>query len=80
MKKRDKKNVDVNDYSEATVKAKRKFPKKNILFLSIIVVVQIVFVLVGVLYVEKPDDSIEQYDVTITPRADGSLDILHFIS
>ena len=80
MKKRDKEKVDKNDYSAETVKAKRKFPKKNVILLSILVVIQVAFVLVGVLYVETPDDSIVGYIVTFTPRADGSIDIAYDIT
>lgn len=80
MKKQKNTEVDKNDYSEEIVRAKRSFPKRNIVFLSILVVLQVVFVLVGVLYVETPDDIIEQYNVTVTPRADGSLDILYDVT
>ena len=93
MKKRGKNKVDKNDYSEATVKAKRKLPKRNIIILSILVVIQIALVLVSVWCIAAPDDAtgqlntaaepddvIEQYNVTATPRAHGSLDILYDIT
>ena len=75
MKKRKKANVDTNDYSEATIRAKRKFPKKNIIILTILLIVQVALISCAVLYDEQPIDKIEQYKVTVVPRRNGTLDI-----
>ena len=75
IRKKRKQNLDTNVYSESVIKAKRTLPKRNIIILSIIVVIQIAILLFAALYKEKPIDSIEQYDITVTPRSDGTLDI-----
>ena len=75
MKKRERLNVDTNDYSEETIRAKRKLPKKNIIILSILVVVQIGLILGAILYKEQPIDKITEYNLTVVPRSNGTLDI-----
>lgn len=78
MKKRirkNKSNLDTNVYSESVIKSRRTLPKRNIIILLIIVVIQIAILTFALLYEEKPIDAIEKYDITVTPRSDGSLDI-----
>ena len=51
-------NVNVNDYSEKTVKEKRKFPKKNVIILSALILLQIILALAAIFYRESPLDII----------------------
>lgn len=62
-------------YEEAYIKANRKFPTKNTVWLAVIVAVQIGLILLGICYQPKPQDVIHQYNVTVQPLDDGSLDI-----
>ena len=54
---------------------KRTFPKTKAILLAIILAVQIGLVIFGFTFTPKPQDVIKQYDVTVSPQADGSLDI-----
>lgn len=62
-------------YTEEEIRANRTFPTKNTILLAVIVAVQIGLVLLGIFYQPQPQDVIRQYDVTVEPLADGSLDI-----
>ena len=62
-------------FTEADIRANRTFPKGNTVLLIIVIAVQIGLVLFGILYQPKPQDVIRQYDVTVRPLSDGSLDI-----
>ena len=71
---------DTNDYSETYVKKHAKFPKINMILLIVIAVAQLVTVIVTACYTPKPQDVIESYLVTVTPRADGEVDIEYDIT
>ncbi len=66
-------------YDEQYTKSQRTFPTTSIVLLVIILVVQIGLVVFGFVYQPKPQDVIHQYDVTVTPRSNGSLDIEYHI-
>lgn len=62
-------------YEDKYSKTNRTFPVGNTVLLIIIIAAQIGFILLGILYQPKPQDLIHQYNVTVEPLADGSLDI-----
>ena len=62
-------------YEEKYIKANRTFPTGNTVLLVILIAVQIGLVILGITYQPSPQDVIHQYNVTVTPLADGSLDI-----
>lgn len=62
-------------YDEKYTKSNRTFPVGNTVLLAIIVAVQIGLIILGICYKPKPQDVIHQYNVTVDPQSDGSLDI-----
>ncbi|MBO5281276.1 MAG: hypothetical protein J6B55_08750 [Clostridia bacterium] len=67
-------------YDENYTKANRTFPTKYTVILIVIVAVQIGLLILGFTYKPNPKDVIHQYNVTVAPRSDGSLDIeYHFV-
>lgn len=67
-------------YEEGYTKSHRTFPTKNTILLAVILAVQIGLIVLGIWVEPKPQDIIHQYDVTVQPLKDGSLDIeYHFI-
>ena len=62
-------------YTPEEIRENRTFPMKNTALLAIIVVFQIGLIALGICYQPKPQDVIHQYNVTVEPLADGSLDI-----
>ena len=67
-------------YTQEEIFKNRTFPTGNTVLLAAIIAVQIGLVILGMCYQPKPQDVIRQYDVTVQPLADGSLDIeYHFV-
>ena len=62
-------------YEEKYLKSNRTFPAANTVLLCIVLAVQIGLVILGICYQPKPQDVIHQYNVTVEPQDDGSLDI-----
>ncbi len=62
-------------YEDKYIKSNRTFPVSNTIFLVIIIAVQIGLIILGICYQPEPQDLIHQYDVTVQPLEDGSLDI-----
>ena len=60
---------------EEKLRSKRTFPIGYTFLLVFIVVVQIGLIFLGIRYQPKPQDVIHQYNVTVTPLPNGSLDI-----
>ena len=60
---------------EEKLRAKRTFPIGYTILLVVIVMAQIGLIFLGVRYQPKPQDVIHQYNVTVQPLNDGSLDI-----
>ncbi len=57
------------------MKAERIFPSNKIVLMAIVLVVQIFLFTLSFNYEVKPQDIIRQYDITVFPQSDGSLDI-----
>lgn len=72
-----KKKTENQMKREKKLKAERTFPVGHTLLLVLLVLVQIGLVFAGVVYDPQPQDRIRQYDVTVQPLADGSLDITY---
>lgn len=62
-------------YEEKYIKSNRTFPTGNTVLLLIIIAVQVGLIFLGICYQPKPQDVIHQYNVTVEPLDDGSLDI-----
>lgn len=63
------------DFSEETIKRKRKFPVARTVLLVILILLQIGLAALMVFYEPKPQDEIAKYRVYVTPKSDGTLDI-----
>lgn len=63
------------DFSRKTVLKKRRYPKKNLVILIILLALQAAMLLAAFLHTPTPQDVINEYNVTVSPRSDGSLDI-----
>ncbi len=57
------------------IKSNRKFPIGGTILLILIFLIQIALLIFGFSYTPKPLDVIHQYDITVKPLDDGSLDI-----
>lgn len=67
-------------YDEKYIKENRTFPLSKTILLVVILVIQIGILAAAFHFEPKPQDIIRQYDVTVSAREDGSLDILyHFV-
>lgn len=65
---------------EKKLKQKRTFPVGRTVLLVLILAVQVGLIVLGIRYQPKPQDLIRQYDVTVQPLEDGTLDIeYHFV-
>ena len=62
-------------YTEEEIRSNRTFPTGNTILLAIILAVQLGLVILGICYQPTPQDVIHQYNVTVQPLDDGSLDI-----
>ena len=72
-----KKKIDKNNYSEEYVKKHRTFPVRNTIILVICIAVQIFIGVSASVYEPKPQDIIEEYNVTVVPQTNGTLDIYY---
>lgn len=70
---------DKNDYSDEYVRNHRSFPVAYTVILVILVLIQIGTLLFAIFYEPTPQDVIESYCVTVTPKEDGTLDIAYDI-
>ncbi len=69
---------DTLDFSEETVKKKRKFPLWRTVLLIVLVLTQAGLITAAVLIEEfPPQDIIRSYEVTVEPRRDGTLDMIY---
>lgn len=62
-------------YEEKYIKANRTFPTANTVLLVIVVCIQIGLIFLAIFYQPTPQDLIHEYQVTVDPLEDGSLDI-----
>ena len=63
------------DFSAEAVKRRRTLPKGRIIALTVLVILQILCVVFIFLYEPSPKDVIENYEIYVTPKDDGTLDI-----
>ena len=70
---------DKNNYSDEYVRKHRTFPVAYTVILVLLVLIQIGTLLFAVFYEPTPQDVIERYRVTVTPKEDGTLDIAYDI-
>jgi len=66
-------------FSEEYIQAHRTFPVGKTVLLVLLICAQICAILVAVFYVPQPQDSIQDYRVTVVPQEDGSLNITYEI-
>ena len=66
-------------YTEEEIRTHRTFPVKNTILLAALVAIQVGLILLGICYQPKPQDVIHQYNVTVQPLEDGSLDISYYL-
>ena len=71
------KKIDKNSYSELAIKKNRTFPVKNTIILVVCILVQVAAGLFALKYEPVPQDIIKQYNVTVEPQANGTLDIYY---
>lgn len=62
-------------YNVEYVKTNRTFPRKNTVLIILIALLQVGILFLGIRYEPKPQDVIHQYNITVEPLDDGSLDI-----
>ncbi len=62
-------------YTEEEIRSNRTFPTGYTILLVLLVAVQVGLIILGICYQPKPQDVIHQYNVTVQPLNDGSLDI-----
>lgn len=62
-------------FDEKTIRSKRTFPTGKTVLLVVIAVIQVLVLVLAFSFDPKPQDTILNYDVTVHPRDDGSLDI-----
>lgn len=67
------------NYTQEEIRSNRTFPTENTVLLVILVAVQIGLIILGICHQPKPQDVIHQYDVTVQPLEDGSLDITYHL-
>lgn len=66
-------------YDEAYIKAHRTFPVWKSVLLVLILIAQVWMIAAACLYDPQPQDVIHEYEVTVQPRPDGSLDIQYHL-
>lgn len=67
-------------YDKKYVKENRTFPTKKVILLVAILLIQVGIIVVAFLFQPKPQDIIRNYNITVEPLDDGTLDInYHFV-
>lgn len=64
-----------HDFSEKAIKSRRKFPKLNTFLIILFLALEVACVLFMIFFNPPLQDRIDKYDVYVSPRADGTLDI-----
>ena len=72
-----KKKKDTNNYSELYIKKNRTFPVKNTVILAICLIAQVAVGVLASKYEPTPQDIIKEYNITVVPQTDGSLDMYY---
>ena len=70
-----KKIISETDFSEEYIKKHRVFPKGKTILLCVLVAIQIALVCAFIFYDPQPQDVIDEYLLTVSPREDGTLDV-----
>ena len=70
-----KKTKDPDTFDPEYVKKTRTFPLSKTIFLALCIIAQIACILFTVSYNPQPQDVIKNYNVTVKPKSNGSLDI-----
>jgi hypothetical protein len=73
----DEKYKDTDAFSDEYVRKNRTFPRANAIVLAICVIAQVLLILFSVFYMPKPQDVINEYNITVEPLSNGSLDITY---
>ena len=71
----EKKYKDPDIFEEEYVRKNRTFPRTNAVLLTLCIIVQVLLVIFAIFYNPKPQDIINEYNITVSPCDDGSLDI-----
>ena len=71
----EKKYKDPDIFEDEYVRKNRTFPRKNAILLTICIILQVILIFFAVSYNPKPQDIIKEYNITVSPCDDGSLDI-----
>ena len=66
-------------YEDKYIKSNRTFPAGNTVLLAIIIALQVGLIIFGIAFQPKPQDVIHEYNVTVNPLKDGSLDIEYYL-
>ena len=66
-------------YEDKYIKSNRTFPTGNTVLLVIIIALQVGLIIFGIAFQPKPQDVIHEYNVTVNPLEDGSLDIEYYL-
>ena len=70
-----KKILSETDFSEEYIKKHRIFPKGKTILLGVLIALQLLLVLLCVFYDPQPQDIINEYNITVNPLSDGTLDV-----
>ena len=73
----EKKYKDPDTFEDEYVRKNRTFPRANAIILTICIIAQILLILFAVFYMPKPQDVINEYNITVEPQNNGSLDITY---
>ena len=71
----EKKYKDPDVFEEEYVRKNRTFPRTNAILLALCIIMQAVLIILAIFYNPKPQDVINEYNITVSPCDDGSLDI-----
>ncbi len=75
-----KRNKRTDPYSKEAILRERTFPMGSVIWITALLLVQILAMTLALLYTPTPQDRIDLYEITVTPREDGSLDLdYHFV-
>ncbi len=62
-------------FSKEVIKAKRTFPTGKTIGIIVLILIQITALTIALIFDPQPQDKIDLYELTVTPREDGTLDI-----
>lgn len=80
QKKRRGKNPPVDEFAPETIRKKRTLPVKDMVILSVLLILQVLLILIMVTYTPKPQDTIRRYEVIVEPLENGTLDVRYDIT